>query len=238
MKQLILKKLIDDEIGLNTNCDICKKNNNTFTSPFSPYLIADNSTNPKDRIMFVGKVARGDGIGDICEGILEDVTSFGEKYFRSSSWAFYSYTNEIVEKYYGDIEKAIKHISFSNMVKCNNETMNDTTNFEAKISCIEKNQFIWKEIHIIKPKRIIFYTHYDYDYFIRVFKPNNFSYYKDIKDEKYRIKVGNKTSLYWHREFYDNDHNLICSFLRVSHPMMKNRNDYVNAILHWLKETE
>jgi hypothetical protein len=238
MKSAIINKLLQDNIGQNETCKNCKEQNGMITKPLTPYMISDSATLPDDRIMFIGKAARGDGIGEEINDYLEDVTSFGKKFLSESSWAFYSYTKEIVEKYYGNFDEALKHISISNMMKCNNETMTDTTPWEAKINCIEKNRFIWNEMEILMPKRIIFYTHSYYDKFINDYKPANCSSVKDITDINYRITIGEKTSLYWHREFRDVKNNVICSFIRVSHPMKKKRQEFVDSILNWLKQTE
>jgi hypothetical protein len=116
--------------------------------------------------------------------------------------------------------------------------MNDSTPYNAKVCCIDENKFIWKEVDIIKPRRIIFYTHYYYDDFIERFRPQYQLRFKDLTDRQFRISVGGKTSLYWHRDFFDANENIICSFLRVSHPMMKNREDFIEAIVDWLRQTE
>ncbi|HEY5591892.1 MAG TPA: hypothetical protein VIK55_12845 [Paludibacter sp.] len=238
MKQTIIDQLLIDKIGINKVCNNCKVQNGMCTTPLTPYLISDNLTLPNERIMFIGKVARGDSFGEYVADNLEDVTSFGKDYLENNSWAYYSYTKEIVETYYGDFERALKYISFSNMVKCNNETMNDTTPWDAKVNCIDKNKFIWKEVEIIKPKKIIFYTHNYYDTFIEKFRPTDCYSINDITDINHRVNIGNKTSLYWHREFLDKNNNIVCSFLRVSHPMMKNRVDFIDSILTWLKQGE
>ena len=238
MKQSIIDKHLYDEIGRNEICLHCKDKNDMFTNPLTPYIISDKLSEEKDRVMFIGKVAIGDSFGTLINEMLEDVTEFGEEFLETSSRAYYSYTKEIVEEYYGGFDKAFKHITFSNMIKCNNETVNDTTPYDAKICCIDKNKFIWKEVDIIKPRRIIFYTHYYYDDFIEKFRPQNCLFIKDITSKENRIEIGNKTSLYWHREFYDHSNNLICSYLRTSHPMMKNREDFVSSIIAWLRSTD
>ena len=237
MKEQLITQLIKEQIGNNSICKLCRSENSIDTIPLSPYLISENDSLPNERIMFIGKTARGDGIGEYIDDTIEDVTKFGNDFIRNSSWAFYSYTNEIIQRYFGDFEKGIKNITFSNMVKCNNSSMTDTTPYGAKICCVEKNKFIWKEVDIIKPKRIIFYTHYYYDDFIESFRPKNCTKVKDITNRNERIKVGRKTSLFWHRELYDNANNLICSFLRTSHPMMKNRIDFIDCIYEWLNKT-
>jgi hypothetical protein len=209
-----------------------------ITNPLTPYIISDKITKEIDRVMFIGKAARGDKFGTLIDEMIEDVTEFGEDFFENSSWAYYSYTREIVESYYGDLVKGFNHITFSNMVKCNNETLNDTIPYDAKVCCVDKNRFIWKEVDIVKPKRIVFYTHFYYDDFIEKYRPTNCSFIKDITNKEYRIEVGSKTSLFWHRQFYDDHDNLICSFLRTSHPMLKNKKDFVASVVDWLRLTE
>ncbi len=237
MKDQLIKQFVTEQIGENAICKICRTEHGIDTTPLTPYLFPSDDSLPENRIMFIGKTARGDGIGDYIDDTIEDVTKFGNEFIRESSWAFYSYTREIIETYFGDLEEGIKNISFSNMVKCNNSSMTDETTYEAKVCCVDKNQFIWKELNIINPKRIIFYTHYYYDNFIEQYRPNNCTSIKDITDKKERVDIGEKTSLFWHREFYDKDDNLICTFLRTSHPMMKNREDFVESILQWLNKT-
>lgn len=238
MKKAIIRKHLQDNIGQNETCINCKNGYNMVTNPLTPYIIADKTTKENDRIMFIGKAARGDSFGTLINEIFEDVTEFGEDFLENSSWAYYSYTRDIIQDYYGDFDTAFKHITFSNMVKCNNETNNDTTPNEAKSCCIDKNKFIWKEVQIIRPRRIIFYTHFYYDDFIEKFRPLNCASIKDITTKENKIKVGKKASLFWHRQFYDMNNNLICSFLRTSHPMLKKKKDFVSSILNWLRSTE
>ena len=123
MKQVVINQFIKDNIGINEICKGCaNRNNNIEPIGLTPYLISDSNTDPKNRIMFIGKVARGNDFGEEVTENLQDVTGFGVDFITNSSWAFYSYTRDIIENYFGDLEKAIPNISFSNMVKCNNES--------------------------------------------------------------------------------------------------------------------
>lgn len=133
MKKTIIELLLKSQIGVNPVCVGCKDLNKMDTTPLTPYIIPDKSTPEEERIMFIGKVGRGDGFGKKVEDNLEDVTEFGIEEFEASSWAFYSYTKEIAETYYGDFEKPSDHICFSNLVKCKNSSMNDTTLCVAKL---------------------------------------------------------------------------------------------------------
>lgn len=238
IKDTLIKQLVLENIGENSICKKCRIENDIDTIPLGPYLVPDNDSNPDDRIMFIGKTARGDSIGELIADMIEDVSEFGNKFIRESSWAFYSYTNEIIETYFGNFEDGIKNIAFSNMVKCNNSSMEDETTYATKKCCVDQNRFIWKEVNIIKPKRIIFYTHYNYDDFIEDYRPDNCSSIKDVINKTKRVKIGSKTVLHWHREFYGENNKLLLSFLRTSHPMMKDRKDFIRNILSWLHKTE
>ncbi|MBW8334621.1 MAG: hypothetical protein K0M40_21580 [Prolixibacteraceae bacterium] len=227
-----------DKIGENEICNKCRKGTNICTTPLSPYLISDEEINPNDRIMFIGKTARGSDFGEETDMFYEDVTTFGNDYIRNSSWAYYSYTRDIIEKYYGSIDAGIKYITYSNLMKCNNDSSKDTTPYSAKQYCLNENKFIWKEIDIIQPGRLIFYSHHFYDDFIESFRPSNFYRFSDITDKSNAVEVGAKYSLYWHREFFDKDNKLICAFLRTSHPERLNKEDFVQNVLRFLKDTE
>ena len=99
-----------------------------------------------------------------------------------------------------------------------------------KIHCIDKLQVIWKEIEILKPKRVIFYTARYYDDFIRKFKPNGCIEIVDVID--------NYNDCWWHRKFLDDNGNIIFDFLRIYHPERKTKEDYVAKVVNWLKETK
>lgn len=234
----IYEQFEKEKIGENVICSKCRKETNICTTPLSPYFINDEKINPDERIMFIGKTARGSGFGEETDIFFEDVTAFGNEFIRNSSWAYYSYTREIIEKYFGNIDSGIKYITYSNLMKCNNESTQDTTPYIAKQYCLNENKFIWKEIDIIQPKRLIIYSNRFYDDFIENFRPMNCDHFKDVTDKFNKVEVGEKYALYWHREFFDKNGKLICAFLRTSHPERLNKKKFVQNVLTFLKETE
>jgi len=234
----IYEQFKKDKIGENEICNKCRKETNICTTPLSPYLISDEEINLNDRIMFIGKTARGSDFGRETEIFYEDVTAFGHDFIRNSSWAYYSYTREIIKRYFGSIDTGIKFITYTNLMKCNNESTQDTTPYSAKRYCLNENKFIWKEIEIIQPKRLIFYSHNYYDDFIENFRPSNCHHLIDVTDKANTAAVGKKFALYWHREFFDKEGKLICAFLRTSHPERLKKEDFVQNVLYFLKGTE
>ena len=163
MKNKLFQMYEENNCGVNNFCLNCRKESSIKNNALGPWLIQDGKT--ETGIVFIGKVARGDNLGTIINGI-EDVTEFGDDMIRYSSWAYWKYTREIIKKLYADLEKGLLDITFTNIVKCNNSMQNDTTMSSTKRYCITENRFIWKEIDIINPLIIIFYTNYQYDEYI------------------------------------------------------------------------
>ncbi len=231
--------------GMNLgNCDICKEcksaNNYGLFNPVSIWTIGENFHNSNDKILFVGKTARGgdEDIGPLINNSFIDATDFGDEALDSISWPYYSYTKEIIKRYFGTYEEGKKNIAFTNLIKCNNGTTQDTTIWETKLNCLDKLGVVWKEIEILRPKRIVFYSHKDYDYFIDKMRPSFTSECIDITDKEHYIPIGMKYSYWWHRDFLGPQGQILLSFLRLSHPERKKKEDYVKNVVQWLTKTK
>ena len=221
-------------MGSNELCQACRRETNVKTNALGAYLICDTAFR-NDNILFVGKVARGDSIGTEIGDRLEDVTAFGNDFIRTSGWPFYSYTRAIIESVYGGLDKGLPHVSFTNLVKCNNATTVDSTEYQTKDYCIRQNGFIWKEIEILKPRMVVYYANSEYDDFIWQFQ---FSGSASFKDKEKSVKVGAKEMPYWVRNFYNTaNHPIMCS-LRIGHPERKNKEDYVQIVSNWIKRNQ
>lgn len=245
MKTEIFKMYEDICIGKN---DICLKCNHSglMQKPLSYYYGGDKFQKGADTVLFVGKTAVGGAafeseyLGDFKSDLFTDSTKFGEKSLDlierwATSRPFYHYTHDITKKYYGTYEEGKKYIGLTNIVKCNNTSTNDTTNNRIKAHCINELGVIWKEIEILSPKRVVFFTNTFYDRFIDLYVPKNCSK-EDIKNN--RLKIGNKSTPWWHRRFLDEDNKTVFEFLRLGHPQMMYKPDYVNEVVKWLQETK
>ena len=241
MKEQIFDIYKDINLG---NCEICKEcktaNNNKLYYPVSIWTIGENFQNSNDKILFVGKTARGgeEDLGPLINDSFIDATDFGEEALDGYSWPYYSYTNEIIRRYFGTYEEGKKNIAFTNLVKCNNGTTQDTTIWETKLNCLDKLGVVWKEIEILRPKRIIFYSYKNYDFFIEKMRPTFSSNFTDITDKEHFIPIGQKYSYWWHRDFLGQDGQVFLSFLRLSHPERKQKEDYVKNVVQWLTQTK
>ena len=94
------------------NCDICKgckaSNNDELYDPVSIWTIGENFATSNDKILFVGKTARGgdDSIGTFIDNSFYDATTFGTNSLALDDYSspYYSYTNEIIKRYFGSFE--------------------------------------------------------------------------------------------------------------------------------------
>ena len=171
-----------------------------------------------------------------------DATKFGEasldlKEADAKRRSFYHYTHAIIEKYYGAYENGKNYVALTNIVKCNNTTTNDTTPYEVKVYCINELRVIWKEIELLSPKRVVFYSHISYYNFIDEYLPKN-CVKVDIFQKENRTKIGKKFMPWWHRRFLDENNKRICDFLILGHPQRLCKLDYVDAVVKWLNETK
>ena len=219
-------------MGSNSICEKCRKESGIFTDALGPWLVADPSHAPT--ILFVGKVAWGEEIGDEIAPYLEDCLDFGNKCIRTKTTAYWSYTRAIVERWCGDLEDGLKRVSFTNIVKCNNETIQDTTSGSARNYCINENGFIWEEIEFLRPRYVVFFTGSHYDDEIDEYMPKFATSWRNNADEN-EIAVGDKTMPWWDRSFLDQTGVEVLRFLRVGHPQCKAKDEFVDLVSRWLR---
>ena len=233
----ILNYYKEIHLGKNDICTNCikinHKKNCNLSSPNSMWKVGQNFSYQNNKILFVGKVARGENTGPKIDNLFEDSTALGDKLLLESSWAYWNYTREIIKNIYGNIESGKEKIAFTNMVKCNDSINTDKTTGTTKNHCIEQLGVIWNEIKLLRPNKIIFYTHFDYDRYITSFRPTY--KFRDITNITNRIKIGAKKMPWWERAFYDENGNIDTEFLRIGHPERKNKIDFVREVTNWIK---
>ena len=99
-----------------------------------------------------------------------------------------------------------------------------------KDCCIKDLKIIREEIKVIKPTHIIIYTAKDYDDYVFGNK-SFFDSVRKVKEEEFLI--GNKEMPY--TEAIAVVDNKEINVLRVGHPERKNKQDFVNAIVNFIK---
>jgi len=232
----IFNMYYEQQLGKNKICLDCKKieseKNDFFSDPISIWHVGDKFEDEKNKILFIGKTARGKDIEGVLRNGIRDVTELANKLYKSS-WAYWSYTREIVTQIFGDADNGWNNIAFTNAIKCNNSKTIDKTTIKMKDSCIRDLEILWREIEILKPNKIIFYTSWGLDDYIENYRIG--VKYKDITTRGHKIVVGKKTIPWWERRFYDEDGQEIMRFLRTAHPERKKKIDFVNAVVGFIR---
>lgn len=207
----------------NPVCTKCKSNNTDLTSPVGAWVVGNKFYSHSKRILFVGKNARGN-LGKSYHGF-QVVFSTARNCLWKKPWPYWNYTRAITDAVYGNDD--IENIAFTNIVKCNDSDGKDSTSEHTKGCCICQLNVIGKEIDIIRPTHIVFYTSWKYDDYI----PLIFDTYTEI--EKRKVKIGKK-EMPWMEAIGQLNDNLI-KILRVGHPERMKKDEYVSAISKWIQ---
>lgn len=249
-------QLCEKYAALFENSETCKECRKTFhikkggdlSVPLSAWMVgndfclpeADDTKISKPRILFVGKNAIGDAGGEL-QGNFRSV-------FRSSreaDWAwnsgrpFWKYTKEIVARVFKDDSQ--EHIAMTNFVKCNAAAVikksSDTTTKAMKDHCILDLKVLRNEIEIIKPNIVIFYTGKTYDQYItgKVNGSNKeglFDSFQMVTKENATKKIGKRNMTWLAGKGIINGQ--VMDVLRVGHPQMKKKDEYVEALSNWI----
>lgn len=211
-------------VGKSNICVQCKNINLGLYKPVSVWLVGSEYSKQEKRILFIGKNARGE-----C-----DVNSiFQFEYSRKNLWnsgfPFWSYTKEISKQIFNT--DSCEYIAATNIIKCNSSMGQDTTSSTMKDFCIDDLKIIREEIKVIKPTHIIFYTAKDYDDYVFGNK-SFFDSVRKIKDEDY-FAVGDKEMPYTEAVVVIDNKGI--NVLRVGHPERKNKQDFVKAVVDFIK---
>jgi len=214
-------------------CQECRANKEIMSRPVSAWFVGNRFDETKTSILFVGKNARGffpnaskEDERGVSEGINNAFSSRLD--LTGKGWAFWNYTKDIIREVFGDDSQ--EHVALTNMVKCNDSDGVDTTTDSMKDACIKEFRVINKEIRIIRPSHIVFYTGTDYDAYIKyVFDSMVFW------DQASRLMIGKYMAPWGKGVGYVNNQKI--EFLRVCHPERKNKADFVKNICEWIWKT-
>ncbi len=205
-------------------CSLCRqcREGRNLSGPIGCWLVGEKFNEEDKRILFIGKNAR-DNPGNkyhTYQNTFEDT----RMRLWNKGYPYWRYTKEITERIFGD--NSCEHIAFTNIVKCNDSSGRDTTSDDVKKICILDLQVLRKEIEIIQPTNIVFYTALTYDSFI----PQVFD---SFEKRQYGERIIGAKSVPW-----------LCAdaviggdrinVLRTGHPERKKREDFVNAVCEWL----
>lgn len=203
-------------IGCNS-CHLCSFAHLLGKIPLWQY--GTNFEKSKYKILFVGKTARGNSS--------PSYYSDADKY-KDLPWAFWSYTRGIYTK----LGLSWEDVAITNLVKCNASMDVDTTSQEVKENCICKQQFIKKEIQLLRPAFIVFYTNTYYDAEIS----SLFDKITEVTDRKFKIRCGKRKICFWQfKGHLKNDSSGTYFYvLRLAHPSRKNKTDFINLVTQFI----
>lgn len=234
------------KIGSNEKCDLCKKiGKDKLAGPISFFHIGSNFGNDTYKIVFVGKNTfynkedfekekKKGNVADVTETGRHSIKGEGENCINSPYWY---YLRDIIVNLYNNIDKGIKKVAITNLIKCNTGGPRDITPEEIRRNCINFGVFE-NEIKILKPTHIIFFTGRDYDDYIESF---DFGFKHDkIKDKGKQTKIkNNKKIIWWEREFCNNKGRIKLKTLRTYHPGYLQRRGCnafsAEEIVRWIK---
>lgn len=230
------KKLIDiyeNDLNIpnNTHCSECDSG---YKQPLLPWQIGMHYGTERGGIFIAGKPHRGvPGIPKDSQII--DGRDVAKRLFFEESWPYWCYTKEALNEIYGSDEESWEHIVFSNVVKCSSTDGVDNTSWKCAHQCISKNQVVVKEIELLQPRKIIFFT---------------WSMYRDLFDtipfadpdtliehtsSDHRVRCGAKNLGWWHRSFVSTWNKRV-DFLIVGHPERMKKSEYIEKIAQWLNK--
>jgi hypothetical protein len=227
------RAVFEGELSLLSN-KTCKQCDAILKYPILPWIVGDNFLKSKEKILFVGKPHRGTPGEKLPSGIL-DPRAPHLNWLMNCSWPYWSYTKEILSKLY-DTADPWDYCSFTNIIKCTNvggegSPTNDETTYNMAKCCIKDLGVIFKEIEILKPQHIIFYTYSLYPEFL-VNLPFSDSI-KEITNQNHKAKCGKKYLGWWSRVVkttWSDD----VKILVTGHPERMKKDDFVSLIINWI----
>lgn len=245
MFEKVMEMYDEMQLGKNEICAGCRKRfalkNMRISYPFSPLHVGEEFAGDDTfRIMFVGKTIRGIGNGEELNGHgINDCRGRTDACYSVEPWPFWSYTRKIVNDLYGvganEPEKGLSKIVITNIAKCSSTDGSDNTPVFMKNNCINQLGVIWREIELLKPKNVVFYTGRDFDRFMD-YSPHHLRC-ETIRDKTYYLRSdkGNDGLWWWHRDFFDTNDNVVLRILRTGHPQGKPMLEYTKRVIRWVK---
>lgn len=224
-EQVIFDVYAKIELGNNAICECCQRAHPNLSRPVSIWQVGTKYENSKYKLLFVGKNARGNPGRK--KGAFLDSTICAEDLFCHKGWAYWSYTKTICETLYnGD---AWEQFAFTNMVKCNSSATLDTTTGLQKQNCIANLGAFRKELEILKPRNVIFYTGREYDAYLN-------AVFDDVEIRSdMEQKVGRK-KMPW-LEFNGRLGANEIRALRVGHPERMKKGEFTGRLCKWVQSS-
>lgn len=235
----VMQMYRDIEMGKSLMCRGCiaarQEAGRICCGPHSLWHVGARFQSDKYRVLFVGKYARGE-VGELTSHGFRDTRSEAARYFVEFPFAFWRYTRTICGEVFGDEDEAWERIAMTNLLKCNdqcNDQNGDREDLdptkEMQDCCLKEMGVFWKEIKILQPRLIVFYTRWGFDEDIAGYRMGDT--FEDVGD---RDAAGR---CWWHRTFLKDGH-IVQEFLRISHPERQPKVKYVGDVAGWIRDAD
>lgn len=232
----LFRSEFEDKLKLPDN-PVCRRCDARLKHPLLPWLVGSKYRDTNEKLLFVGKPHRGNA-GTILPSGIVDPNKPHLKWLMDCSWAYWSYTKEAATTLFGK-KDPWDYVCFTNIIKCTNTDAEDGSNFSDKTSyltakfCISDLGVIFREIEVLNPKNIIFYS---YSMFKELLEDIPFAVaVKEITKKEHRVKCGNKMLPWWERAFETSWDNNV-RILVTGHPQFMKRKAYISLLTNWVRK--
>jgi len=226
----------------NATCEKCKvaceRQGLRLSGPISIWQVGRNYHSDERRLVFVGKTARGqvrppeEAAREIIANGFVDGTSDADDLFANTAWPYWAYVAQCLARLYGSAEEGWDRIAYTNMVKCNTSDTVDNLPDALKKNCIDDLSVIWRELEILRPRNVIFFTHTSYDNHLQ--RHTAGLEVRDVTSRSCYIPNGKKRMLWWEREYYSGK-GVHFRVLRTSHPERQQKEGFVTNLVSWVR---
>jgi hypothetical protein len=236
----------DKQLWGNQHCLDCREavdpGNEKMEGPVSIWHCGEHFLSESDpyRILFVGKTAvdcpsetQVDGVFDVTGWADEAIMGDNSRAQRSAYWV---YTRAIISNIYNnlDLDAAWERIAFTNLLKCNTSTTQDTSPGAMKDYCLRKLGVFAAELRVLRPRTIVIYSGGQYDEYLgeALFGEG----WRDDPDSgrEHKIQCGAKSLRWWSGSVVSGEL-AGCRVLRTDHPERKKKAEYVNFVADWIR---
>jgi hypothetical protein len=183
----------------------------------------------------LGKSHRDDRPTLELPGGIQDGRATADELQAGSTWPYWSYIRQALERVYGDWRTGWKVVARSNLVKCTSVRKGmksaDVTTNTMRNQCMRELGVVRQELRLLKPDMLILLTGEDYDEYIPCLSSSPADGVRWLGDQGHKIPCGEKRLLT--QEFTIELDSRTIFGLRLGHPERMKKNQYVAHLANW-----
>jgi hypothetical protein len=207
-----------------------------FKAPLLPWHIGAEYGRDPMRLVIVGRPHRRDDPAEPRPAGTLDARRTADERFRSTPWAFWRYTREILRRVYGAPETGWPRIALTTIVKCATAVgiseSDDRTTRTMKLCCLGEIGVLQKELELLAPRTVVLYTGRDYDAWVPGLGWSLRQRWRDLTHPAHVVQCGGVPLHWWEGEIAGDGHPM--RVLRVDHPQGKPLDAYAGLVSDWI----